>query len=151
MSDVKEDAQIVKTVENARYAVIKTGGKQYRVAVNDKVKLEKLPADAGDNFSITEVLALYDGEKLWVGKPHVESATVELEVLKQFRTRKVVVFKKKRRQNYRRTNTHRQEMTAVLVKSIHFAGESATGTKAPAKKAAAPKKAATPKDKGEAA
>ncbi len=96
------------------YAVIKTGGKQYRVASGDVIKVEKLAGEEGSEIVFNEVLAL--GDK--VGKPFVEGASVKATVLKQAKADKVVVFKKKRRQNYRRKNGHRQNITIVKIAEI---------------------------------
>lgn len=96
------------------YAVIKTGGKQYRVASGDVIKVEKLAGEEGSEIVFNEVLAL--GDK--VGKPFVEGASVKATVLKQAKADKVIVFKKKRRQNYRRKNGHRQNITIVKIAEI---------------------------------
>ncbi|MFK7866360.1 MAG: 50S ribosomal protein L21 [Alphaproteobacteria bacterium] len=122
-----------EVTDDKRYAIFKSGGKQYRVSVGDKLKLEKLEVEAGENLTITEVLAIHDGETLSIGKPMVDDAQIELEIVKQLRSRKIKVFKKKRRQNYRRTNNHRQHLTQVMVKDIRL------GSAKPAKKKAAPK------------
>lgn len=96
------------------YAVIKTGGKQYKVASGDVVKLEKIAGEEGKEVIFNEVLAL-DGT---VGTPLVSGASVKATVLKQARDAKVIVFKKKRRQNYRRKNGHRQSVTIVKITDI---------------------------------
>ena len=96
------------------YAVIKTGGKQYKVASGDVVKLEKIAGEEGKEVIINEVLALDDT----VGTPLVSGAWVKATVLKQARDAKVIVFKKKRRQNYRRKNGHRQSVTIVKITDI---------------------------------
>ena len=96
------------------YAVIKTGGKQYKVASGDVVKLEKIAGEEGKEVIFNEVLALGDN----VGKPLVAGASVKATVLKQARDAKVIVFKKKRRQNYRRKNGHRQSVTIVKITDI---------------------------------
>ena len=93
------------------YAVIKTGGKQYKVASGDVVKLEKIAGEEGKEVIFNEVLALDDT----VGTPLVSGASVKATVLKQARDAKVIVFKKKRRQNYRRKNGHRQSVTIVKI------------------------------------
>ena len=84
------------------YAVIKTGGKQYRVEPNDVIKIERLDGEAGSDITFDEVLMLGDGEASTVGVPMVVGASVMGQVLEQARSRKIVVFKKKRRKNYRR-------------------------------------------------
>ena len=96
------------------YAVIKTGGKQYKVASGDVVKLEKIAGEEGKEVIFNEVLALDDT----VGTPLGSGASVKATVLKQARDAKVIVFKKKRRQNYRRKNGHRQSVTIVKITDI---------------------------------
>ncbi len=96
------------------YAVIKTGGKQYKVAAGDVIKVEKLAGEEGSEIVFNEVLAL--GDK--VGKTFVEGASVKATVLKQAKADKVIIFKKKRRQNYRRKNGHRQNVTIVKIAEI---------------------------------
>ena len=96
------------------YAVIKTGGKQYKVAAGDVVKLEKLSAEEGNEVVFNEVLALDDV----YGAPLVAGASVKGTVLKQARDAKIIVFKKKRRQNYRRKNGHRQSITLVKITEV---------------------------------
>ena len=96
------------------YAVIKTGGKQYKVASGDVVKLEKIAGEEGKEVIFNEVLALDDT----VGTPLVSGASVKATVLKQARDAKVIVFKKKRRKGYRKRNGHRQSFTEVLIKDI---------------------------------
>ena len=96
------------------YAVIKTGGKQYKVASGDVVKLEKIAGEEGKEVVFNEVLALDDT----VGTPLVSGASVKATVLKQARDAKVIVFKKKRRQNYRCKNGHRQSVTIVKITDI---------------------------------
>lgn len=120
------------------FAVIKTGGKQYTVAADDLLKVEKLEAEAGSTVTFDEVLMVGNGTDTTVGAPVVEGASVVAEVVEQGRGRKVIVFKKRRRQNSRRRNGHRQSFTLVKVTDI------LTGGAKPAKKAA-PKKAAPKK------
>ena len=96
------------------YAVIKTGGKQYKVASGDVVKLEKIAGEEGKEVVFNEVLAL-DGI---IDTPLVAGASVKAQVLKQTRDDKIIVFKKKRRQNYRRKNGHRQSITLVKITDI---------------------------------
>lgn len=115
------------------FAVIKTGGKQYKVAANDLVRIEKIPGDAGEVVTFENVLMVGDA----IGTPLVDGALVAGEVVEQFRDKKVIVFKKKRRQGYRRTHGHRQELTLVRITEILTGGAKPSG-----KKAAAPKKAA---------
>lgn len=96
------------------YAVIKTGGKQYKVATGDVVKIEKIAGEEGKEVIFNEVLAL--GET--VGTPLVAGASVKATVLKQAKDAKVIIFKKKRRQNYRRKNGHRQQITLVKITDV---------------------------------
>ncbi|MTJ83971.1 MAG: 50S ribosomal protein L21 [Telmatospirillum sp.] len=96
------------------FAVIKTGGKQYKVAPNDVIRVEKLPGQAGDTVTLDQVLMV--GDK--VGAPLVEGASVTATLLEQTRADKVIIFKKKRRQNYRRKKGHRQELTVLRVTGI---------------------------------
>jgi large subunit ribosomal protein L21 len=117
------------------FAVIKTGGKQYRVAANDVLKVERLAAEQGDTVTFDEVLLVGDADSQSLGTPLVEGACVAATVLDQGRADKIIVFKKKRRKNYRRTKGHRQLETVVRITEILTAG------KKPAAKKAAPKKA----------
>ena len=96
------------------YAVIKTGGKQYKVATGDVVKIEKIAGEEGNEVIFNEVLALDDV----IGTPLVNGASVKAKVLKQAKDAKVIIFKKKRRQNYRRKNGHRQQITLVKITDI---------------------------------
>ena len=96
------------------YAVIKTGGKQYKVTSNDVIKIEKIAGDAGSEVIFNEVLAM--GEN--VGTPFVSGASVKGTIVKQARDAKIIVFKKKRRQNYRRKNGHRQNITIVKITDL---------------------------------
>ena len=99
------------------YAVIKTGGKQYRVSEGSRLRVEKLPGAAGDKVELSEVLML-GGEKLVVGKPTVKGAKVNAEIVAQGRDKKVIVFKIRRRKRYRRKNGHRQPFTELKVTGI---------------------------------
>tara|TARA_Y100000588_G_C13948724_1_gene793289 strand:- start:317 stop:793 length:477 start_codon:yes stop_codon:yes gene_type:complete len=119
------------------YAVVKTGGKQYRVAKDDVLTVEKLDGDAGANVELAEVLAMGDGSNLTVGTPTVDGARVAATVLEQKKADKVVIFKKKRRKNYRRTKGHRQQVTVIRITDIL-----AKGKKAPAAEASTPAPAA---------
>ena len=117
------------------YAVIKTGGKQYRVAAEDKIQIEKLPGAAGDIVEFTDVLMVANDGGIDVGAPFVAGATVAAEILDQVRGPKVIIFKKHRRKHFRRKNGHRQDLTSVRITEI------LTGGAKPSKKAAATKKA----------
>lgn len=100
------------------FAVIKTGGKQYKVAANDKVTIEKLEAEAGSVVTFNEVLML-GGDAPVVGAPTVAGATVTAEVVEQTRGPKVIAFKKRRRKNSRRKHGHRQDLTVVKITAIN--------------------------------
>jgi large subunit ribosomal protein L21 len=99
------------------YAIIKTGGKQYKVQAGDVLQIEKLDQDLGSEFNIDEILMI-GGDKAHVGTPIVKNAKVTVVVTKQARTKKVIVFKKKRRQGYRKFATHKQDFTEIFIKSI---------------------------------
>ena len=104
------------------YAVIKTGGKQYRVAANDKILIEKLEGAAGDQVNFTEVLMVSNGGTVDIGAPMVAGATVIGEIEKQARGPHIIIFKKRRRKHYRRRNGHRQDLTAVTITEILTGG-----------------------------
>jgi len=137
------------------FAVVKTGGKQYRVAVGDVVKVEKLDGEVGKNITLDEVLMVGDDKGVKVGEPLIKGAAVTAEVLEQKKDKKIIVFKKKRRHNYRRKKGHRQEITVLRVKDIaktaakkapaKKAEASETATKKPAAKKPTAKKPAAPK------
>jgi large subunit ribosomal protein L21 len=99
------------------YAVIKTGGKQYRVSEGSRLRVEKLPANVGDQIELSEVLMI-GGDKVAIGKPLVKGAKVTAEVMAQARDKKVIIFKIRRRKRYRRHAGHRQPFTELLVKSV---------------------------------
>lgn len=100
------------------YAVIKTGGKQYRVVPGQTVRVEKIDGGLGDVITIKNVLLVSDGEQVKVGQPLLAEAEVKAEIVEQHRAKKVIVFKKKRRKGYRRTKGHRQYYTALKVQEI---------------------------------
>jgi large subunit ribosomal protein L21 len=100
------------------YAVIKTGGKQYRVAADDVLTIEKIAGERGSTVEFTEVLMLAGSGEPKVGKPGLSGAKVTAEVVKQGRAPKVIAFKKRRRKNSRRKRGHRQEQTTVRIKEI---------------------------------
>jgi large subunit ribosomal protein L21 len=101
------------------YAIIKTGGKQYKVSVGDKLDVEKLEVAEGENAVFDQVLACGEGSNLQVGAPTVSGATVVAKVVKQHRGDKVVAFKFRKRKGYHRTVGHRQSLTLVEVVSIN--------------------------------
>lgn len=100
------------------YAVVETGGKQYRVQANDTLKVELLGAEVGNQIDLEAVLALSDGKTLTVGTPQVDSAKVTATVVDHIRGPKVVSFKKKRRKGYSRKQGHRQGLTVLKIDSI---------------------------------
>ena len=100
------------------FAVIKTGGKQYRVAANDVIVIEKLDGMAGDKIDFTEVLIVGEGADAKIGAPFVAGAVVSAEVVEQGRGEKVISFKKRRRQNSKRKRGHRQHLTTVRITDI---------------------------------
>jgi large subunit ribosomal protein L21 len=116
------------------FAVIKTGGKQYKVAENDIVVVEKLDGNKGDVLQLTEVLMVGEGAKAEIGVPTVSGASVAAEVLDQSRSDKIIVFKKKRRKKYRRTHGHRQDQTVLRVTEILTGGKKPSKIKTAAKK-----------------
>jgi large subunit ribosomal protein L21 len=103
------------------FAVIRTGGKQYRVTPNSVLKVEKLPAAEGDEITFTDVLAVGGEGALTIGSPTVAGARVTAQVISQERLEKVIIFKKRRRQNSRRKNGHRQHVTVLRVQAISAA------------------------------
>lgn len=130
------------------FAVIKTGGKQYKVAKNDVIKVEKLTAggrnsakaEAGSVVVFDEILAVGEGAKVTLGNPLVKNMKVSAEVINQGNDEKVIIFKKRRRQNYRRKNGHKQQLIWLRIQDI---AEGLTAKKASAKPAA--EKKAAPK------
>jgi large subunit ribosomal protein L21 len=104
------------------YAVIRSGGKQYRVSPGDTVRLEKLEGEIGGACTFTEVLLASSGGALRVGKPILDGARVVGEIVRQEKAKKILVFKKKKRKNYRRRQGHRQQLTLVRVTGIEVGG-----------------------------
>ncbi len=100
------------------YAVIKTGGKQYRVEKGDQIDVEKLDAEVGDTISFDEVLAVGTGEKIDFGTPFVDGAKVEAKVVDQYRAKKVIAFKFKRRKGYHKTKGHRRHVTRLEITAV---------------------------------
>ncbi len=133
------------------YAVVKTGGKQYRVAKDDVLKIERLPGDEGDIITLEEVLMIGNGAAVTVGAPLIAGASVAAEIVEQARGPKIIIFKKRRRQNYRRKKGHRQLLTIVKITDILTDGAKPSAKKAAAKKPAAKKKAAPKADEQAAA
>ena len=100
------------------YAVVKSGGKQYRVEEGEVFRVEKLAGDVGAEITFDDVLLFSDGEKVQVGTPRLENVTVKGTVIEQGQARKIIVFKYKRRKRYRRKQGHRQQYTAIKIESI---------------------------------
>jgi large subunit ribosomal protein L21 len=107
-----------KKKRDAMFAVIRTGGKQYKVAKNDVIFVEKLPAEAGASIDLDDVLMVGDEEGTTAGTPELGGVHVTATVLEQKRDDKIIVFKKKRRHNYRRKNGHRQYLTVLRITDI---------------------------------
>jgi len=130
------------------YAVVKTGGKQYRVAKDDKILVEHIDAEEGQTITLDKVMMLGDGDKVTIGAPVVENASVEAEVLSQTRGPKLIIFRRKRRKNHRRIQGHRQDLTLLKITDISSSGKKAAAPKAAPK--AAVKKADAPKAEAKA-
>ena len=128
-------------------AVFKTGGKQYSVKAGQILKVEKLEGEKGDSISFKDVLAISESTQNTIGSPLVEGAVVEAKILDQIRDKKIIVFKKRKRQNYRSTQGHRQYLTVLKIETISMGGKKSVSEKKEAKtntsvKKAAPKKVA---------
>jgi large subunit ribosomal protein L21 len=132
------------------FAVIKTGGKQYKIQEGEILQVEKLNIEKGKKVKFDAVLLIEDGDKAQIGTPFVKNAVVEAVVVENFKDKKVIVFKKKRRKQYRKTKGHRQELTKVQIERIVFTKKQAPKKAAPKKKAAA-KKTLKPAEKALAA
>ena len=100
------------------YAIVRTGGKQYKVSPGDLVRVESLEAKMGETVEIKEVYMIADGDKLSIGKPTLASAKVTVEVVDEDRGEKLLIFKHRRRKGYRKTIGHRQNYTAIKIKEI---------------------------------
>ena len=124
------------------YAVIKTGGKQYRVANGDIIAVEKLAGDPGSTVALAPVLMVDDDKSSTVGTPVVEGAAVNAEIIEQTRGDKIIVFKKKRRKGYRRTRGHRQDVTVLRITDV--TGKAKAAPKRAAKAAEKPAEEAKP-------
>ncbi|MCB1424748.1 MAG: 50S ribosomal protein L21 [Zhengella sp.] len=119
------------------FAVIKTGGKQYRVAAEDVIQIERVAGDAGDIVTLGDVLMVGEGADASIGAPFVDGASVAAEILEQNRGPKVISFKKRRRQNSRRKRGHRQLLTTVRISEILTGGAKPSKAAAPKKEKAA--------------
>lgn len=102
------------------YAVVQTGGKQYRVAPGDWLDVEKLPAEVGQQIVLDQVLLVHDGEKAHIGRPLVEGAAVKATVKAQHKGRKVIIFKYRPKKRYRRKAGHRQWLTRLHIDAIEL-------------------------------
>jgi large subunit ribosomal protein L21 len=109
-------------------AVFKTGGKQYSVKTGQILKVEKLEGIKGDSISFNNVLAVSEQSNHTIGSPLVEGASIEAKILDQIRDKKIIVFKKRQRQNYRHTQGHRQYLTVLQIESIEFGNKKSTAT-----------------------
>ncbi len=100
------------------YAIIQTGGKQYRVSEGDLLNVEKLAAEVGSETTLHDILLVVNGDKITLGAPHVVGASVQAEVVSQFKDEKVIAFKFKRRKGYHRTVGHRRQLTKLKITKI---------------------------------
>ena len=122
------------------YALVKTGGKQYRVSKDDTILVERLSAEEGEQIILNDIVMLGDGDKVTIGTPLVDGAGVSATVVRQTRGPKIIIFRRKRRKNHRRTQGHRQDLTLLKIVDIAEDAKSLKTAK-PATKAV-PKKAA---------
>ena len=100
------------------YAVVNTGGKQYKVQKGETLRIEKIPGEVGTQVTFDKVLMVADGENVRVGQPLLEKATVQASIIEQDRAKKIIIFKYKRRKRYRRKQGHRQPYTAIRIDGI---------------------------------
>jgi large subunit ribosomal protein L21 len=112
------DSSLMKDANMEAYAILQTGGKQYRVTTGDTIEIELLDAEVGQDVDLDTVMAVSDGKELKIGMPYVEGSKVTLTVLGHKRGKKLINFKKKRRKGYSRRMGHRQELTVATVKAI---------------------------------
>jgi large subunit ribosomal protein L21 len=103
------------------YAIVETGGKQYRIETGSLVQVESLPGEVGDTIQLSQVRLVHGDKGVAIGQPLVKGATVKAEIMGQGRTRSITIFKKQRRKNYRRTNGHRQGFTKLRITGIETA------------------------------
>ena len=130
------------------YALVKTGGKQYRVSKDDTILVERLSAKEGEQIILSDIVMLGDGDKIIIGTPRVDGAGVSATVVRQTRGPKIIIFRRKRRKNHRRTQGHRQDLTLLKINEIAKDAKSLKTTKPAAEetsKRAAPPKAAAKK------
>ncbi|MBA3813166.1 MAG: 50S ribosomal protein L21 [Alphaproteobacteria bacterium] len=136
------------------FAIIKTGGKQYKVAANDIIRVEKLVGASGDHIEFSDVLMAGQGDSIKVGAPLVTNAMVCGTVLDQIRDDKIIIFKKKKRHNYRRKNGHRQSLTVIRITDILLDGAKRKAPASPEKietQSKTPVQKATPLTEGKKA
>ena len=110
------------------YAVIKTGGKQYRVSAGEKLKVESLPAEVGAEITLDQVLMVADGDNVTLGSPMLSGASVKATVVSHGRGEKIKIFKMRRRKHYRKTLGHRQNYTEIHISGIHISGIHVSGS-----------------------
>jgi len=126
-------------------AIFKTGGKQYSAKAGQILKVEKLTGNKGDKVSFKEVLALSNSNQNTIGTPIVDGAVVEAKILDQIRSKKIIVFKKRKRQNYRSTQGHRQYLTVLQIESISLGSKKSESSKKQVIKKTTEKKAVAKK------
>jgi len=100
------------------YAVVNTGGKQYKVQKGETLRIEKIPGEVGSSVTFDKVLMVADGENIRVGQPVLENVAVQAQIVEQDKAKKILIFKYKRRKRYRRKNGHRQPFTAIRIDGI---------------------------------
>jgi len=127
----------------AMYALVKTGGKQYRVEKDDTILVERIAAEEGAEVILNDIVMLGDGDKVTIGTPTVDGAAVSATVVRQTRGPKIIIFRRKRRKNHRRTQGHRQDMTLLKINDIAEDAKKLAPAKLAAKKAAPKADAAT--------
>ena len=125
------------------YALVKTGGKQYRVSKDDTILVERLSAVEGEQIILSDIVMLGDGDTVTIGTPRVDGAGVSATVMRQTRGPKIIIFRRKRRKNHRRTQGHRQDLTLLKINEIAEDAKSLKTTKPAAKEA--PKRGAAQK------
>ena len=118
------------------YALVKTGGKQYRVSKNDTILVERIAAEEGAEVILYDIVMLGDGDKVTIGNPKVDGAAVRATVVRQTRGPKIIIFRRKRRKNHRRTQGHRQDLTLLKINDIAEDAKKLAPVKPIAKKAA---------------
>jgi len=116
---VNGDIQVFSKEEFIMYAIVRTGGKQYQVACGDQLRVEKINGNIGDIIELNDVLMVVDGENAQVGRPVLENAKVVAKIAEQGKAKKVLIFKKKKRQGYQVKNGHRQLYTALQIQEIN--------------------------------